>query len=345
MHLIITKIANEIPGEINIIPHTTENYVCVGKRVGNTGIRFNFIDSFKFLACSIEKLASYLPDDKKTILRKHFPDDDEFNMLTQKSVFPYDFFDSMGSLNVEKLPPKEFFYNTLSESHISDDDYNRAVRTFDLFKCRNVGEYSDLYLKTDVLLLADVFENFRERMLLSHNLDPAHYITLPSFSFDAMLRFCNISLKLLTDIEMVIFFQNALRGGLSCCTKRYVEANNKYMEEDFDPSKPESYLFYCDINNLYGEAMSSHLPYSEFEWVDPESVNILEAPDDGPYGYMVEADFHIPKEKHDFFNDFPFLPMRQTPPNSKFPKLLTTLEDKNHYVMHYKNFTACFKFL
>ena len=100
-------------------------------------------------------------------------------MLNRKSIFPYDFVDSWDSLDVEKLPSKESFYNTLSETHVSDADYERAINTFEFFGCRNIGEYSDLYLKTDVLLLADVFENFRDRMHQSHHLDPAHYITLP----------------------------------------------------------------------------------------------------------------------------------------------------------------------
>ena len=235
MHLIITECnANEIPGQIDVIPHNTENYICVRKRVDGTGIRFSFIDSYKFLACSIEKLALYLPNNQKTILRKYFPKDEEFNMLTQKSVFPYDFVDGLGALNEPRLPSKEFFYNTLTESHISDDDYNRAISTFDFFKCQSVGQYSDLYLMKDVLLLSDIFESFRSRMINSHGLDPLHYITLPSFSFDAMLRFTNVNLQLLTDIEMVIFFQNAIRGGLIYCSKRYAESNNHYMGSNFE---------------------------------------------------------------------------------------------------------------
>ena len=143
---------------------------------------------------------------------------------------------------------------------------------------------------------------------------------------------------------MVIFFQNSLRGGLSCCTKRYAEANNKYMGEDYDPSKPDSYLFYCDVNNLYGTVMGSYLPQGEFEWVDPESVDVLNVPNDSPYGYMLEADFRIPESLHDYYNDFPFLPLRETPPNSKFPKLLTTLEDKHRYTLHYRNLKQAVKY-
>ena len=173
MHLIITDIATLIPGDIQMIPHNTEKYICVDKKVANTGIRFNFIDSFKFLNCSNEKLVSFLPGDKKFILRKYFPNSAKFNMLNCKSIFPYDFLDSWGSLNVEKLPSKESFYNTLSKTHVSDADYEWVINTFEFFGCRNIGKYSDLYMKTDVLLLADIFENFRDRM----HLNPAHYIT------------------------------------------------------------------------------------------------------------------------------------------------------------------------
>ena len=316
----------------------------MSKKVANTGIRFNFIDSFKFLNCSLEKLVSFLPDDNKFILRKHFPDSTQFNMINRKAIFPYEFVDSWGSLNVEKLPSKESFYDTLNERDISDADYERAVATFEFFGCKNIGEYSDLYLKLDVLLLADIFESFRNRMHLSHSLDPAHFLTLPGFSFQAMLRFCDVELKLLNDIEMVIFIQNSLRGGLSCCSKRYSEANNPYMEEEFDASKPEKYLFYCDVNNLYGFIMKDFLPHGDFEWVDPESVDLLNTPDDSPFGYIVEADFHIPESLHDYYNDFPFLPTREIPPNGKFPKLLTTLEDKHRYILHYRNLKQAVKY-
>ena len=134
-------------------------------------------------------------------------------------------------------------------------------------------------MKTDVLLLSDVFENFRERLLQSHGLDPVQYITLPSFTWDAMLKYTGVTLELLTDIDMVILFQKAMRGGLSQSSKRYAEANNKYMGEDYDPNKPDTYLFYGDVNNLYGWGMSEYLPEGGFKWAGT-NIDVQQIPDD-----------------------------------------------------------------
>ena len=98
---------------------------------------------------------------------------------------------------------------------------------FDAFNCKNIGEYSDLYLKTDVLLLSDIFENFRDKMILSHGLDPVHYVSIPGFTWDAMLKYTNNKLELLTDMDMITFFYKSIRGGLSQCSKRYSRAKNK----------------------------------------------------------------------------------------------------------------------
>lgn len=205
------------------------------------------------MASSLDKLASYLPSDRKKILRAVFNnmDDNKRALLERKGVFPYDYVDSWTKLNETRLPSREQFYSKLTESEISESDYLFAQEIWRQFDIKTLGEYSDLDLKTDILLLADVFENFRETSMKIYGLDPAHYYTSPGFSWDAMLKHTGVEIELLTDIDMLLFVERGIRGSISQCSGRYARANNKYME-DFDRSKPSSYLMYYDVNNLYG---------------------------------------------------------------------------------------------
>ena len=182
--------------------------------------------------------------------------------------------DSFERFDETSLPPPSEFYSKLSNEHITDDDYKHAQEVWDTFDCRNIGDYHDLYLKTDVLLLADVFENFRKTAMATYGLDPAHYYTLPGYSWEALLKFTRVSLELLTDSNMYLFIEKGLRGGISMVSHRHATANNPQME-DFNPEQPTSYLMYLDSNNLYGWAMSQPMPTGGFQWVSHVSVALL----------------------------------------------------------------------
>ena len=214
------------------------------------------------------------------------------------------------------------------------------------FSCTNIRrEYSDLYLKTDVLLLADVFENFRIDCIASYEIDPAHYCTLPAFTWDAMLKYTHVELELLTDVDMLLFVERGIRGGLSQCSHRYARANNKYLPTSmYDASQPSTYLMYFDVNNLYGWAMSQAMPRCGFRWLDEAAVselndatvsklNVNSLPaDDGPEGYLLEVDLEYPRDIHDKHADLPFCPIRENSPIGKETKLIATLRDKERYV-------------
>ncbi|KYM93731.1 hypothetical protein ALC62_15669 [Cyphomyrmex costatus] len=205
-----------------------------------------------FLASSLDKLSSFLSKDKLPVLRREFShlSEENFNLLTRKGVFPYEYIDCSEKLNELCLPPRESFYSSLTDDTVSESDYAHAVNVWQRFFIQTLGEYSDLYLKTDVFLLVDVFENFRDSCVGSYGLDPAYYYTLPGFTWDAMLKHTGVKFELLTDIDMVMFVERGIRGGLSQCSNRYARANNKYMPS-YDSSKPSSYLMYYDVNNLY----------------------------------------------------------------------------------------------
>ena len=119
-----------------------------------------------------------------------------------------------------------------------------------------MGEYHDLYLSSDLLLLTDVFENFRKTRMQYYKLDPRHYFTSPGLSWDAMLKMTNIKLELMTDIDMHQFIEKGMHGGVSYIVNRYGNANNRYMKE-YDEKAPSKYIMYLDANNLYGWARVS----------------------------------------------------------------------------------------
>ncbi|XP_025268962.1 uncharacterized protein LOC112639391, partial [Camponotus floridanus] len=273
-HFIIKDVANAYPGSVELLPVTKESYIAFSKT---------------FLGAGLDKLASYFDESKLTIARGEFRDlsDDGFWLLTRKSVFPYEYVDSVERLRETRLPPRKS-YSSLTGDTVSESDYAHATLVWKRFSVKTLGEYSDLYLKTDVLLLADVFENFRAACLESYGLDPAYYFTLPGYTWDTMLKYTGVRFELLTDIEMMMFMERRIRGGLSQCSNRYARANNKYMSA-YDPSRPLIYLMYLDINNLYGWAMCQPLPYERFEWVDDlESFDVMSVTEDSTVGYILE---------------------------------------------------------
>ncbi|KYM96987.1 hypothetical protein ALC62_12365 [Cyphomyrmex costatus] len=353
-HFIIKDITNKYEGTVHLLPVTKENYISFTKYVkgtvngswkGTNMMQLRFVDSFKFLSSSLEKLVSYLDKSKLNITRSIFfnLNEQEFAFLTRKGVFPYEYVNSFDKLNETSLPPREAFYSSLIDEDISVDDYQHATDVWKRFRINTLGNYSDLYLKTDVLLLADVFENFRDTCMESYGLDPAYYVTLPSYTWDAMLKNTSVRFELLTEIDMVLFIERGIRGGLSQCSHRYARANNVYVPT-FDPSKPISYLMYFDVNNLYGWAMMEPLPYGEFHWIDNvDGFDVMSVPVDSDVGYILDVDLTYPHVLHDSQYDLPFCPTKELPPGGKYEKLLATLNAKERYVIHYRNLQQCIR--
>ena len=220
-----------------------------------------------------------------------------------------------------------------------------------------MGEYHDLYLGSDVLLLTDVFENFRTHCLNYYKLDPCHYFTSPGLSWDAMLRMTGIRLELMTDIDMYQFIEKGICGGVSYIANRYGNANNKYID-NYDEKAPSKYMMYLDANNLYGWAMSQYLPTGNFKWMTDKEIsktNLGKYELDSKEGLILEVDLEYPKELHDLHNDYPIAPEKVKVSNDMLSayckkiakkynistelvsKLIPTLRDKKEYVLHYHN--------
>ena len=138
-----------------------------------------------------------------------------------------------------------------------------VLKNWNKFGMKNMGDYHDHYLKEDVLLLADVFENFIATCFKFYGLDPCHYFSSPGLSWDAMLKMTGIKLEKISDIGMYYFIEKGTRGKVSYIARKYAKANNKYMN-DYDTGKPSTFITYLDMNNLYGWTMSEDLLYGEF---------------------------------------------------------------------------------
>ena len=227
------------------------------------------------MASSIDSLSENLKSSCKNDIIKlrktfknisdHFTNDDEFLLMTEKGVYPYDYIDNYNRLYEDKLPSQSDFYSLLSGVECSNKDYEKAQKVWNTFKCKTFLDYHNIYLISDVLLLADIWDNFRSVRYKIYGSDCCYYYTAPSLSWDAMLKITKIELELLTDIEKYLFVESGIRGGISQISHRYAEANNEYLK-NYDKNKEDSYIVYLDANNLYGGAMCEYLPVSNFEW-------------------------------------------------------------------------------
>jgi hypothetical protein len=207
-HLIIQGLKKMNFENIQIIAQNFEKYMTFSFG------EFRFLDSFAFMSSSLDTLSSNLLKDGRENFKHTLNSDlneSQKKLILSKGVYPYEYMDSYERFNETELPPIEKFYSTLSESHISQEDYEHAKKVWEDFNIKNLGEYHDLYLKTDVLLLSDVFETFRNTAMKNYGLDPAQgYFTLPNYAWDAMLKMTGVVLVQLTDIDMYQFCEQAI---------------------------------------------------------------------------------------------------------------------------------------
>ena len=319
-------------GKITCIPNTDEKYISFSKQLDD-GLEMRFIDSCRFMLSSLENLAKNLTPDKFKAVRECFGD--RYELMIRKGVYPYDYADGPAKLEETQLPPKEAFFSTLTGEHISDEDYAHAQKVWEAFECKTLRDYHNLYLESDVAILEDIFEDFRDICMGNYGLDPAHYFTSPGLAYDAALKTTGVRLELLSDPDMLLMFERATRGGVAMISHRHGKANNPYMT-DYDSSQPTKYLTYLDANNLYGWAMAQPLPTGDFEWMEPEEIEkVLEYPDDHEYGAMVECDLEYPQDLHDAHNDYPLAP--ENVEIDKVRKLVPHLGKREKYTLHYRN--------
>ena len=328
-------------GNINCIPNNEEKYISfskdivVGEYTNKNGKivdikqQLRFIDSLKFVSSSLDKLVENL-DKNCCVNTGTFYKGKQLSLLMRKGVYPYEYASSCERFNDEQLPPKEAFYSKLSGEGISDDDYKHAHAVWDEFGMKTFKDYHDLYNVSDVLLLADVFENFRDVCMKNYQLDPAWYYTAPGLAWDAALKKTGVELELLSDPDMLLMFEKGIRGGISMISNRHGKANNSYMGDEYDDKRATKYITYLDANNLYGWAMCKPLATHGFKWMDDDELTSWKK-----HTCILEVDLEYSKHLHDLHNDYPLAPERLV--LGKVEKLVPNLNDKTKYVLHYEN--------
>jgi hypothetical protein len=269
-----------------------------------------------------------------------FPE--QLDMLLRKGVFPYNYMDGADKLEVPQLPSKDHFNH--------EEDYEHAQAVWEAFRMEKLQDYMELYLKTDVLLLADIMSNYQQITKTYYGLDPFWFLTAPSLSLSAALRMTRVKLQLFTDIDQYNFVSKSVRGGLSYINHRKAVANNK----EINPNATESnYITYWDANNLYGWAMMKPMPLGGYQWIQPSSwvddlgqkiragvdfQDVMEELDRRDVNFFLEVDAEFPPQIHDWMSDYPMLPEKMVPPNGKTEKLINHLGPRSKYVLAYETY-------
>ena len=337
---------------LRAIPLNTQKFKCLSFNC------FQLLDSTAFLPDSLEKLTETMVLSKHhfPILRQKWKEEASVNLLLRKGVYPYSYATSMSRLEAtEKLPTREEFKNDLSGDHISEADYDHARRVFQHFGCKNMMEYTNLYVESDVLLLAEAITDLREKMHAEFGLDLCHYLSLPMMAKDVMLKMTDVEIELISDPDMAHLVQKGIRGGLSYINQRKAEL------DDYASAGMLRSMLYADANNLYGKAMCFPLPLNDFRWMTKEELRDFSPEEDvseeDGVGYILEVTLRYPKRLHLEHNSFPLAPeQREITEEDLSPyaadclrqlrggggggnrhraqKLVTTFKDREHYLVH-----------
>ena len=254
----------------------------------------------------------------------------------------------------EEMPSKENFYSSLTDRKINDKEYEHVLNIWNKFEIKTMKDSHDLYLKCDVLLLADLLEKFRNNSLTNYGLCRSHYLRLPVLSWDAMIKMTKTELELILVPDMYIFFEKDTRGGICCISNRYSKDNNKYLKS-YEPKQESKHIIYLETNNLYGFAMSKFLSTSGFKWIDPKEFELNEYTSNSSKRCVLEVDPEYPKELRELYNNYPLasdkieikremLSENQLKiagiyniPIGNVKKLVPNFFDKENYVLRYKN--------
>ena len=222
-----------------------------------------------------EALLDYMGENDLKILKTGFPD--KWKFLTKKLAYPYEYFNSIDDYEkpVDNLK-KEDFFSKLKNKCPDDEEIQRTKDIIKRFNIKNGEELTEIYLKSDVLLLACVFEKFIKVSVNEFGINPLYCVSLPGFAWQCGLKYTGINLQTLQVKDMILVLEDNIRGGISSVMgDRYIKSDDKKK------------ILYIDANNLYGHSMSQYLPYDEIKFDNTVKLeDILNTPDDSEIGYL-----------------------------------------------------------
>ena len=287
-----------------------------------------------------ELFLDYMGENDLKILKKGFPD--KWKYLTKKLAYPYEYFNSIDDYQkpVDNLK-KEHFFSKLKNKCPDDEEIQRTKEIIQKFNIKIGEELTEIYLKSDVLLLACVFEKFIKVSINEFKINPLYCVSLPGYTWQCGLKYTGINLQTLQDKDMILLLENNIRGGISSIM------GDRYIKSDENKE-----ILYIDANNLYGHSMSQYLPYDEIKFDNNVSLDdILNTPDDSDIGYFIEVDLIYPDHIKEKTKNFPFAPvnkkispdnfndfMKEIRPDTyvQTKKLLCDWSDKKNYLIHYR---------
>ena len=325
--------------KFEIIPKTNEEYISV------TYGCIRFIDSYRFPSSGLGSLVKNSNEDDFKILKKKSPD--KWQYLNKKLAYPYEYFNSIEDYKkpVHNLKKEDFFIKLKNKSP-DDEEKQRTKKIIEIFNNKNGEELTALYLKSDVILLADVFEKFIKISVEEYGINPLYCVSFPSYTWQCGKKYTDIKLQTLQNKDMILLLENNIRGGISSVM------GDRYVRSDKNKK-----ILYIDANNLYGWAMSESLPYDEIKFEKDICLNdILNTPDDSDIGYFIEVDLKYPDNIKEKTKNLPFAPMNKKINPDKFNdymkeikpdtyiqtiKLTCDFSNKTNYLIHYRMLKFC----
>lgn len=355
---IISSLSREFCKQVKIIPKNSESFI--GIEINNC---VQLKDSYQFMAASLETLVERLGGSERSfsLLDSGFNYDEHVHLVRRKGVFPYGWYKGPSCHDFVGLPPKKDFYDILSNTEISQESYDFACSVYNHFSCRSFLDYLMVYLRSDVYLLASVFESFVSTCIEKYLLSPHHCWSLPGFAYEACSFKTKLNFEYLRHPIFIDVLQNNIRGGISFVNKKKATAKSIRLGMKLEPNQKETELLYYDAVNLYGWALMQPLPcksYRELEQHEIDKFDFLNPPINSGKGWIILCDLEYKSSLHQQHNDFPLAPNHQDILEnelsayqrkllSKFShklsnplggkKLLLTLKNKQNYAVYYKN--------